>query len=431
MNQPLSNDIILDKFIKNISKLQQTNNSKFFTLYDKIYKKLFQRFFRLSSVSIIFRLSLNKQNLIKTASSRAGKLNYNSHYNEKLKDKIQIFEDDFKELIIKSNNESPIIYEGKQAFKINDLSFISNNINAKRLINHEKENLIKTDYSKSDYKDNLNGLREDLDFEELIKNLELEVLFVKRAKSNRDKYSGDIGFPGGRFEKEDYTTFNTSVRETFEEIGINLLANYNEESVNNDKIKNMSFISLYLGPNIGFDVTIDMKNFVSSHLFLIIDFNRELEEKFILSENEIAEVIFVPLNFFFGLDKLLCYQKEDKVENKIYTYVNGIVGGRKCKVKKIILNNNPNLLIYGMTLRKIISVLNMNSNNIRYNDEIFFESNALNFFYKMVLYLLKFMNNSSNSYRLFKRLIGFLSLFLFGKIIFKEIQNTQIGNSKF
>lgn len=50
-----------------------------------------------------------------------------------------------------------------------------------------------------------------------------ELLLIKRSTKIKDPWSGHIAFPGGHYEKEDSLIFNTVIRETKEEIGINLL----------------------------------------------------------------------------------------------------------------------------------------------------------------------------------------------------------------
>jgi 8-oxo-dGTP pyrophosphatase MutT (NUDIX family) len=49
-----------------------------------------------------------------------------------------------------------------------------------------------------------------------------ELLFIRRAEHERDPWSGQIGFPGGRSEPGDVSAEDTAVRETFEETGLDL-----------------------------------------------------------------------------------------------------------------------------------------------------------------------------------------------------------------
>jgi 8-oxo-dGTP pyrophosphatase MutT (NUDIX family) len=49
-----------------------------------------------------------------------------------------------------------------------------------------------------------------------------EVFFIRRAESARDPWSGHIAFPGGRREPEDDSLLTTAIRETREEVGIEL-----------------------------------------------------------------------------------------------------------------------------------------------------------------------------------------------------------------
>jgi 8-oxo-dGTP pyrophosphatase MutT (NUDIX family) len=50
----------------------------------------------------------------------------------------------------------------------------------------------------------------------------LELLFIRRAEHERDPWSGQVGFPGGRSEPADATPLATAVRETHEETGLDL-----------------------------------------------------------------------------------------------------------------------------------------------------------------------------------------------------------------
>ncbi len=49
-----------------------------------------------------------------------------------------------------------------------------------------------------------------------------ELLFIRRAEDPRDHWSGQMGLPGGRVDAVDATPFAAAVRETAEEIGLDL-----------------------------------------------------------------------------------------------------------------------------------------------------------------------------------------------------------------
>ncbi len=51
---------------------------------------------------------------------------------------------------------------------------------------------------------------------------ELQVLLIKRADKEGDRWSGHIAFPGGREQQEDKNIRETAIRETSEEIGLAL-----------------------------------------------------------------------------------------------------------------------------------------------------------------------------------------------------------------
>ena len=51
---------------------------------------------------------------------------------------------------------------------------------------------------------------------------DLEVLLIKRADSERDPWSGHMALPGGRRDDADTTLLATAIRETMEEVGLDL-----------------------------------------------------------------------------------------------------------------------------------------------------------------------------------------------------------------
>ena len=53
---------------------------------------------------------------------------------------------------------------------------------------------------------------------------ELELLFIKRAEYEGDPWSGHVALPGGRHEPQDATLEDTAVRETREELGLDVRA---------------------------------------------------------------------------------------------------------------------------------------------------------------------------------------------------------------
>lgn len=54
------------------------------------------------------------------------------------------------------------------------------------------------------------------------KAFNLQILFIKRSKRDNDTFSGHMAFPGGVEEKTDKDTLSTAIRETLEEVGLDL-----------------------------------------------------------------------------------------------------------------------------------------------------------------------------------------------------------------
>uniref|UniRef100_A0A060T5N7 ARAD1B13266p n=1 Tax=Blastobotrys adeninivorans TaxID=409370 RepID=A0A060T5N7_BLAAD len=50
-----------------------------------------------------------------------------------------------------------------------------------------------------------------------------EILFIKRAASERDRWSSHIALPGGRRDPEDKSDLDAAIRETSEEVGVDLI----------------------------------------------------------------------------------------------------------------------------------------------------------------------------------------------------------------
>jgi 8-oxo-dGTP pyrophosphatase MutT (NUDIX family) len=52
----------------------------------------------------------------------------------------------------------------------------------------------------------------------------LQALFIERSAHDNDPWSGNVGFPGGKVERNDESPRNAAERETLEEIGLDLRA---------------------------------------------------------------------------------------------------------------------------------------------------------------------------------------------------------------
>jgi 8-oxo-dGTP pyrophosphatase MutT (NUDIX family) len=53
---------------------------------------------------------------------------------------------------------------------------------------------------------------------------DLSMLFIKRPESDIDAFSGHMAFPGGKMKKGDRDKLATAIRETYEEVGVDLHA---------------------------------------------------------------------------------------------------------------------------------------------------------------------------------------------------------------
>lgn len=111
---------------------------------------------------------------------------------------------------------------------------------------------------------------------------ELHILMIKRAEREGDPWSGHMAFPGGRMDKTDAHGFAVAVRETSEEVGLEL-------GPQDKCIGRLS--DLNARPHKG---TFGMA--VSPFVFRL---EREVE----FSPNyEVAEVVWVPLEFLLDTD---------------------------------------------------------------------------------------------------------------------------------
>lgn len=103
------------------------------------------------------------------------------------------------------------------------------------------------------------------------KNSEIYTVFMKRS-SYDGVHSGQISFPGGKYEESDSSLIETAFREANEEIGINY-----------EQIKHIGELSeLYIPPS----------NF---NVFPVLAYTTKIPE-FILDRNEVEKLIEIPIS---------------------------------------------------------------------------------------------------------------------------------------
>jgi len=342
----------IEIFLESAKILQSINSNRIFSLYKNSYKSLFEKAFKKSSVTISFRIRLTDDFLSKFVNSN---------------------QEEFKIIKKKFNEDLQTFLKEEKNYLKSDSVHIENN---KILSIKSLKNFLKT--TSNAYKSSDNNQE--------INIFQVDILFIKRAPSKKDRYSGHIAFPGGKFEKSDANDFNTAIRETKEEIGL---------SLNSD----LPVASRYFGANYNYEVTIDFRYVVISHLFVIFDFFNECEKNFVLSDGEISDVFFVPLNYFLNFN----------IENRkdFIKMISQKLFGHKVNIGKLILNNDENYLLYGLTLRKILNFFNFTGNNIKHSDFFeFVDDSSLNFVRKfafsLFFYFFRFVTNPFQSFRLIR-----------------------------
>ena len=103
-----------------------------------------------------------------------------------------------------------------------------------------------------------------------------EIVFIKRAERSDDPWSGHMAFPGGRRHREDQSIVQTAIRETYEEIGLQLSGH--------EALGAMAAYSPKVSPGLS----------VHPHLFFIHDVpSLKLDSK------EVEEVHWVPVEQAF------------------------------------------------------------------------------------------------------------------------------------
>ncbi len=110
---------------------------------------------------------------------------------------------------------------------------------------------------------------------------EPHLFLIKRTIRQTDPWSGHVSFPGGRKNYNDQSLLQTSIRETFEEIGVNL----------SDEAQFVGALKEVIRHNERLSKTIK----VSPYLFFL-----ESEVNFKLDFQEVEKVVRVPLSYLLN-----------------------------------------------------------------------------------------------------------------------------------
>jgi len=111
---------------------------------------------------------------------------------------------------------------------------------------------------------------------------QLEILFLRRVFRYTDNWSGHICFPGGH-QNPNETDFETAVRETEEEINLNLI---HEDVLYLGRLRDFIIYSWNQKPDMS----------VSSFVFLLLN---PSHSEIKVNPKEIADYYWVPISYFF------------------------------------------------------------------------------------------------------------------------------------
>ena len=143
-----------------------------------------------------------------------------------------------------------------------------------------------------------------------------DLILIRRTKRENDKHSGEMSFPGGKFDKiKDKNLLDTALRETEEELGI-LKKNINILGCLDDHLTPKGFI---ITPVVGY-----------------INENQLI----IKQEEEVKEVVKIPVDFFTN---------KKNYHERTYYIKNDLIGVGKFKY---MINNNI-YVIFGATSHMI------------------------------------------------------------------------------
>jgi len=153
----------------------------------------------------------------------------------------------------------------------------------------------------------------------------IEVLFIQRATSDQDPWSGQIAFPGGGKEVEDTSTMAAATRETLEEVGVLL-----------EPDANIGRLDDHMGRNNNRSLNL----IISCYVFYVAD-NPVLKPNY-----EVAEVFWTPLASL--LDPTRTFDYQTSFRDQPYPAINLGVG-----------RSGQDRILWGLTYRFVQNLLSI------------------------------------------------------------------------
>ena len=148
-----------------------------------------------------------------------------------------------------------------------------------------------------------------------------DLVLIRRTKSTTDKHSGEMSFPGGKFDPSlDTSYLDTALRELEEELGIP-----------QNKVSILGCIDDHLTPK-GFIITAYVA-FISQ------------DTKMVKQDSEVNEIVKIPITFF--ADK-------KKFRERTYKLKDDLIGVGKYKY---FSPNNKKYVIFGATSHIIVNFI--------------------------------------------------------------------------
>ena len=148
-----------------------------------------------------------------------------------------------------------------------------------------------------------------------------DLVLIRRTKSTTDKHSGEMSFPGGKFDQTlDSSYLDTALRELDEELGIP-----------QNKVSILGCIDDHLTP----------KGFVITAFVAFISQDTEMVKQ----DSEVNEIIKIPITFF--ADK-------KKFRERTYKLKNDLIGVGKYNY---FSPNNKKYVIFGATSHIIVNFI--------------------------------------------------------------------------